>query len=261
MNAAGDTARAAAWKALNERRSTNGGYAEWHRPHGRNRPGKWMPKITDLEPCVRGYHVCDNHTDMLSWLGPDIWVCEWRGLSVRSSSKRVVEQARLIRHADRWNEQSARLFAADCAEHVLPLWEAHSDDDRPRRAIAAARAHARGEIGLEELDAAGAAARDAARDAAGAAAGAAARAAARAAAWAATRAATRDGAWAAAKDAAKNATRAAARAAARDAARAAAGNAAGNATWGAAWAATRDTARDAERVWQAEQLRDLIGDL
>src|SRR3990167_1820041 len=190
-----------AWKALNERRSTNGGYAEWHRPHGRNRPGKWMPKITDLEPCVRGYHVCDNHTDMLSWLGPDIWVCEWRGLSVRSSSKRVVEQARLIRHVDAWNEQSARLFAADCAEHVLPFWEARFDDDRPRRAIAAARSRSRGEIGLAELDAA--------------------RAAARSAAWAATRAATRDGAWAAAKDAAKNATRAAARAAARDAARAA----------------------------------------
>ena len=253
MNAAGDTARAAAWKALNERRSTNGGYAEWHRPHGRNRPGKWMPKITDLEPCVRGYHVCDNHTDMLSWLGPDIWVCEWRGLSVRSSSKRVVEQARLIRHVDAWNEQSARLFAADCAEHVLPFWEARFDDDKPALAIAAARAYARGEIGLAELDAAGAATRAAAEDAAWDATWA----AARAAAWAATRAATRDGAWAAARDA----TRAAARAAARDAARAAAGNAAGNATWGAAWAATRDTARDAERVWQAEQLRDLIGDL
>ncbi|MHB1799388.1 MAG: putative immunity protein [Vulcanimicrobiaceae bacterium] len=31
-------------------------------------------------------------------------------------------------------------FAADCAERVLPIWEArHPDDDRPRKAIEAAR--------------------------------------------------------------------------------------------------------------------------
>lgn len=42
-------------------------------------------------------------------------------------------------------------WAADCAERVLPLFEAeHPDDDRPRDAIARARAYARG-----ELDAAG----------------------------------------------------------------------------------------------------------
>ncbi|WP_254409754.1 putative immunity protein [Streptomyces sp. AC495_CC817] len=42
-------------------------------------------------------------------------------------------------------------WAADCAERVLPLFEAElPDDDRPRDAIARARAYARG-----ELDAAG----------------------------------------------------------------------------------------------------------
>src|SRR6478672_6678364 len=39
------------------------------------------------------------------------------------------------------------LWAADCAEHVLPLFEAvRPDDDRPRRAIDLGRAWARGEI-------------------------------------------------------------------------------------------------------------------
>lgn len=43
------------------------------------------------------------------------------------------------------------LWAADCAERVLPLFEAVApDDDRPRDAIARARAYGRG-----ELDAAG----------------------------------------------------------------------------------------------------------
>jgi hypothetical protein len=39
------------------------------------------------------------------------------------------------------------IWAADCAEHVLPFFEqAHPGDDRPRRAIELARAWARGEI-------------------------------------------------------------------------------------------------------------------
>jgi hypothetical protein len=38
------------------------------------------------------------------------------------------------------------LWAADCAERVLPLFEECSSDDRPRRAIETARAWARGEV-------------------------------------------------------------------------------------------------------------------
>jgi len=37
-------------------------------------------------------------------------------------------------------------WAADCAEHVLSLFEECSSDDRPRRAIEIARAWARGEV-------------------------------------------------------------------------------------------------------------------
>jgi len=86
----------------------------------------------------------------------------------------------------------ARLMAADFAEAALPLFEKQRPrDDRPRKAIIAARAFARCEIGA------------AARAAAGAAAGDAARAAAGAAAWDAAR----DAAWAAARDAAGDAQR------------------------------------------------------
>jgi hypothetical protein len=39
------------------------------------------------------------------------------------------------------------LWAADCAEHILPLWSArYPEDDRPQQAIATARAWARGEV-------------------------------------------------------------------------------------------------------------------
>lgn len=62
------------------------------------------------------------------------------------------------------------LWAADCAEHVLPLFEAaRPDDPRPREAIAAARAWVRGELRMMETRARGGHAMGAARDLTGAA--------------------------------------------------------------------------------------------
>jgi len=61
-------------------------------------------------------------------------------------------------------------WAATCAEHVLPLFEAvRPDDDRPRRAIAAARAWVRGELPMMRTREAGGHAMGAARDLTGAA--------------------------------------------------------------------------------------------
>ena len=62
------------------------------------------------------------------------------------------------------------LWAAACAEHVLPLFEsAHPGDQRPRQAIAHARAWVRGEVKMMESRAAGGHAMGAARDKRGAA--------------------------------------------------------------------------------------------
>ena len=100
---------------------------------------------------------------------------------------------------DDLTEQEQRLISADFAEHVLPLFEDHYPDDRPRKSIDAARAYARGEITKEQLATARDAARAAARDAAGDAAGGDARDAAWAAAGAAAMAAAEDAARAAAE--------------------------------------------------------------
>lgn len=87
--------------------------------------------------------------------------------------------------ADR--DRLARLFACDCAESVLHIYERdYPNDNRPREAIRVSRAYALGEA----RDAAWAAASAAAWDAAWAAA----RAAASDVAWAAARAATSDAA-------------------------------------------------------------------
>lgn len=62
------------------------------------------------------------------------------------------------------------LWAAACAEHVLPLFEsAHPDDPRPRQAIEHIRAWVRGEVTMMTSRAAGGHAMGAARDKKGAA--------------------------------------------------------------------------------------------
>ena len=62
------------------------------------------------------------------------------------------------------------LWAAACAEHVLPLFEAERPDDpRPREAIEAARAWTRGELKMMEARALGGHAMGAARPLRGAA--------------------------------------------------------------------------------------------
>jgi hypothetical protein len=62
------------------------------------------------------------------------------------------------------------LWAAECAEHVLPLFEVERPDDpRPREAVAAIRAWTRGELPMMRTRAAGGHAMGAARDLRGAA--------------------------------------------------------------------------------------------
>jgi len=79
---------------------------------------------------------------------------------------------------DEGDHRSLALWAADCAERVLPYFEEkYPKDDRPRKAIEAARAWTRGEIRVGSARAAAVAAHAAARDADESAARAAARAA------------------------------------------------------------------------------------
>jgi hypothetical protein len=67
------------------------------------------------------------------------------------------------------DHQLLALWAAACAEHVLPLFEqSRPGDERPRRAIELARAWARGDVSMTEARAAGGHAMAAARDLRGA---------------------------------------------------------------------------------------------
>jgi hypothetical protein len=240
------------FKVLNEDGSAIYGQGAW--PLTVNgQPGEPIEVEGELVACQNGLHLCTDAT-LIEWLGPAIYEVEPLSVVVEQEDKHLTRRARLVRKYEAWNETSARRFAADCAEDVLPLFEAERpDDSRPRNAIVAARAYARSNISDAARDAAWDAARDAAWDAA--------RDAARNAAGAAARDAARNAAWDAARDAAGAAAGAAAWDAAGDAARDAAWNAARNAARNAAWAAARNAAWAAAREWQTARLMNVLGGL
>lgn len=159
-----------------EGQSIHGGSCTWALPKGK-RGGKWMPPVEgEIRACGTGYHLAKlAGLHECTAKGCLVFLAEGRGDQQAHENKVAFREARLIRRLS-WDDRIARLFAADCAERVLPIYERdYPTDKRPRMSIEVARRFAEGQATPEELAAARAAARDAARDAAWAA--------ARAAAW------------------------------------------------------------------------------
>ena len=133
------------------------------------REGEWVDAEGDLVMCENGIHVC-RPQDLIHWLDETLWEVETRGEVLDGDNKLCVRGARIVRRVEAWSETSARLFAADCAEDVLHLFETrHPGDTRPRDAIVAARRFARGEIDAEAADSAAHSAAYSAADSASAA--------------------------------------------------------------------------------------------
>ena len=170
-----------ALKFLNDQdKGTHSGF-EWPLPRD-GKPGKWVSVKGEIEPCYNGIHAC-TLAQCFSWFTSNPYLIELGGKVIDNGNKLVARKGRLIRPLE-FGDRELRLFAADCAERVLPIFEKERpDDDRPRTALAVARRFANGEATEQERDAAGAAAGAAARAAAWDAAGAAAWDAAGAAAW------------------------------------------------------------------------------
>ena len=221
------------FKVLNaDNRSCNGGSPDlvWslpvQNPDGSWTPGEWMPEVTgDLELCANGYHLTDT-AHLLGWLNATIYEAEPSTELIKGDDKIVCRSVRLLKKMH-WDDRIARLFACDCAERVISIYERdYPDDKRPRHAIEVARLFAAGRVSDSELAAARAAARDAA--------------------WDAALDTARDAAWDAALDTAW--------AAALDTAWAAARDAALDTAWDASW----DAAWDAEHKWQAKRLMQYL---
>jgi len=112
-----------------------------------------MPKLDNIIPCEHGYHLCQRE-DLIQWLNKEIYEAEGRGDFIRhDNNKDVFPEARLIRKIDNWDDRTARLFCADCSEHVLYIFETkHPGDNRIRKCIQTVRDFANGKVLVNPKD-------------------------------------------------------------------------------------------------------------
>jgi len=99
---------------------------------------KWTDRVPNPELCRSGWHAC-RWEDAASHIARELWVCELDGQIVKGDNKVAGERLRLVRRV-KLSDRVLREWALDCAEHVLPIFEARFPDDlRPRQAIEAGR--------------------------------------------------------------------------------------------------------------------------
>jgi hypothetical protein len=145
--------------------------------------GEWVEAEGPLVPFHNGIHAC-TLGQAVRWVTPSAFVVELDGDIIDDGHQLVARRGRLVKRVGGWDDRTARLFAADCAENVLHIFEdACPGDLRPRRAIETARSVAAGRITPEGAEQARAEADAAAWDAPAPA--------PRLAAWSASRAAGR----------------------------------------------------------------------
>lgn len=110
------------------------------------KPGAWTPWIKTLEACRSGYH----YTSFAYWrnhISHSLFVFEAHPDAVQrdGGDKFVTQCGRLVAKVKTWNDENLRLFAADCAERVLGLFEMEFPNDKcPRHVIEVARLYAMG---------------------------------------------------------------------------------------------------------------------
>ena len=115
---------------------------------------RWTRRVDQLEPCASGWHAC-RWEDAIHHIATELWVCELDGEIVEGPDKVVANRLKLLNRVNTINDRTLRLFAADCAERVLPIFEAaYPNDDRPRQAIEVARRYANGDATSAHLAAA-----------------------------------------------------------------------------------------------------------
>lgn len=129
------------WKVLwPDGRCYWGGHGSWPLPRGRE-PGEWLHVKGTLSECRRGLHLCRTR-DLVEWIGPAIFEAEidtGAGVLV-AADMLVARRARLVRRTS-WCSRIASMWAVECVERALPIWESEFRTERNLRAVVeAARA-------------------------------------------------------------------------------------------------------------------------
>jgi hypothetical protein len=130
--------------------------------------GEWYEETRPLAICQVGFHASEHPLDALTNVaGSVLAVVEVAGESEKQSDKQCWQKMRIVK-AYEWRKEDSVSLAIFAAEMVIGLFEArYPADDRPRKAIEAAKSWLKDP---SAADAAARAAADAAADAADAAA-------------------------------------------------------------------------------------------
>ena len=126
-----------------------------NKPDEKWRIGQRRTLKGEIIPCQYGYHASPSLWDALRY-APGALACkvELSGTIVPHGDDKYAASTRKLVAAVNV-ERELRLFAADCAEHVLYLFEEkYPDDDRPRKAIQSARDFANDSISAYATNAA-----------------------------------------------------------------------------------------------------------
>lgn len=101
-----------AYKVLSDGRSEFTG-SRWPLPVGES-PGEWLHADGPPQLCVNGIHAC-TADQLPQWLGAEVWEVELAGEIVTTEAALVASRARLVRRVARWDAESQKRFARDCA--------------------------------------------------------------------------------------------------------------------------------------------------
>lgn len=141
------------YKVLDGRGCSPIAKALWSLPNG-NQPGNWMPGIVGgLVRCKRGYHAVPlAHLARRLFQDARVYEIETDGDTLVYDKEIVSRRMRLTRLVGVATRRALVLWACDCAERVLPLYEhQYPGDDRVRTGIETARWHVDGVMTLDEL--------------------------------------------------------------------------------------------------------------
>lgn len=109
-------------------------------PHGHKfRLNEWY-KVDDIKICELGFHASENIIYAIGYVNAD-WVAkvEVRGKSIKEKNKQCWSEMRIIKWK-KWTKKDSIALAIYAAELVIDIYEKkYPDDNRPRKAIDAAK--------------------------------------------------------------------------------------------------------------------------
>jgi len=102
--------------------------------------GKWYETKGNLEMCQTGFHCSEKIFDAFQYVQGEIFAeVEINGKNLKQTDKQCWQKMKIIK-AYKWTKKDSLKLAIFSAESVIDIYEKkYPDDDRPRKAIEAAK--------------------------------------------------------------------------------------------------------------------------